>query len=169
MREAANREERSVEEMRHTACVRLLRPCPDPGLVLTSWRWDTRATTEAETFLLRLIRGAGSRGLAAICPNGSVIRPFLEVFEQRSAFLDTAGLAFVHDANNDDVGIPRNRVRAELLARCSRHSSTRPLSRRWPVPPSLPAPTRICSVPRQVGCLSMLRRRAMQRTSASTP
>ena len=72
---------------------------------------------QAETFLLRLIRGAGTRGLAAMHPrNGVVIRPLLDCSKAEvRAFLQERGLTFVHDASNDDVGIPRNRVRAELL------------------------------------------------------
>ena len=72
---------------------------------------------QAETFLLRLVRGAGARGLSAMHPrNGIVIRPLLECSKvEVRAFLREQGLPFVHDASNDDVGIPRNRVRAELL------------------------------------------------------
>jgi tRNA(Ile)-lysidine synthase len=72
---------------------------------------------QAETFLLRLVRGAGTRGLAAMHPrNGSVIRPLLDCSrEDVRAFLQQQGLASVHDISNDDVGIPRNRVRGELL------------------------------------------------------
>lgn len=72
---------------------------------------------QAETFLLRLVRGAGARGLSAMHPrNGIVIRPLLECSKAEvRAFLREEALAFVHDASNDDVGIPRNRVRAELV------------------------------------------------------
>jgi tRNA(Ile)-lysidine synthase len=72
---------------------------------------------QAETFLLRLIRGSGTRGLAAMYPrNGIVIRPLLDCSrEDVLTFLQERDLTWVHDASNDDVGIPRNRVRAELL------------------------------------------------------
>jgi tRNA(Ile)-lysidine synthase len=72
---------------------------------------------QAETFLLRLVRGAGSRGLAAMHPrNGIVVRPLLECSRAEvRRFLDVNHVASVHDATNDDVGVPRNRVRAELL------------------------------------------------------
>jgi tRNA(Ile)-lysidine synthase len=72
---------------------------------------------QAETFLLRLLRGAGSRGLSGMHPrHGRIIRPVLDC--RRGAlrsFLEDRGLPFVHDESNDDVSIPRNRVRAELL------------------------------------------------------
>ncbi len=72
---------------------------------------------QAETFLLRLVRGAGARGLSAMHPrNGIVIRPLLECSKAEvRAFLQERALPFVHDASNDDLGIPRNRVRADLL------------------------------------------------------
>jgi tRNA(Ile)-lysidine synthase len=72
---------------------------------------------QAETFLLRLLRGAGTRGLAAIRPRvGRVIRPLLDV--ERAAlrgYLAASGAAFREDASNADVSIPRNRVRHELI------------------------------------------------------
>ena len=72
---------------------------------------------QAETFLLRLLRGAGSRGLAGMHPRrGHIVRPLLDCrrYDLRS-FLEERGEPFVHDESNDDVSIPRNRVRAELL------------------------------------------------------
>jgi tRNA(Ile)-lysidine synthase len=72
---------------------------------------------QAETFLLRLIRGAGSRGLSGMHPRrGCVIRPLLDCRRRDlRSFLEARGLPFVQDESNDDVSIPRNRVRAELL------------------------------------------------------
>jgi tRNA(Ile)-lysidine synthase len=72
---------------------------------------------QAETFLLRLIRGAGVRGLAAMYPrNGDIIRPLLDCGrDELRDYLVTRGQAFVHDNTNDDVSIVRNRVRAELM------------------------------------------------------
>src|SRR5262252_5690740 len=72
---------------------------------------------QAETFLLRLLRGAGPKGLAAMHPrNGEVIRPLLQCRRADLAeYLDQRGIAHVEDETNADVGVPRNRVRAELL------------------------------------------------------
>src|SRR5579872_4050070 len=68
---------------------------------------------QAETFLLRLLRGAGARGLAGIYPRaGRVIRPLIDV--ERDAlrmYLAARGQRFRDDASNADVAIPRNRVR----------------------------------------------------------
>ena len=72
---------------------------------------------QAETFLLRLIRGAGSRGLSGMHPRrGHIIRPVLDCRRHAlRSFLEERGVPSVHDESNDDVSIPRNRVRAELL------------------------------------------------------
>ena len=72
---------------------------------------------QAETVLLRLVRGAGPRGLAAMYPrNGRVVRPLLDCRrDELRDWLAGNRLAFVEDESNADVSIPRNRVRAELL------------------------------------------------------
>jgi tRNA(Ile)-lysidine synthase len=72
---------------------------------------------QAETFLLRLLRGAGPRGLAGIHPrSGRVVRPVLEVSrEELRAYLESMGQPFREDETNRDLSIPRNRVRHELL------------------------------------------------------
>jgi tRNA(Ile)-lysidine synthase len=72
---------------------------------------------QAETFLLRLLRGAGTRGLAAIRPRaGHVIRPLLEIERgELRAYLSARGQEFREDASNADLTVPRNRVRHELI------------------------------------------------------
>ena len=72
---------------------------------------------QAETFLLRLVRGAGPRGLASMYPrNGAIVRPVLDCrrLELRE-YLDDRNVSYVDDESNDDVTISRNRVRAELI------------------------------------------------------
>lgn len=80
---------------------------------------------QAETFLLRLIRGAGTRGLAAIQPRaGRVIRPVLDLERDAlRAYLAERGESFREDATNSDVTIPRNRVRHELIPYLRSHFS----------------------------------------------
>ena len=72
---------------------------------------------QAETFLLRLLRGAGSRGLAGMHPRrGSFVRPLLACRRaELQAYLASLPVDFVRDESNDDMAIPRNRVRAELI------------------------------------------------------
>jgi tRNA(Ile)-lysidine synthase len=80
---------------------------------------------QAETFLLRLMRGAGTRGLAAIRPRaGRIIRPLLDV--ERDAlrgYLSSRGETFREDATNADVTIARNRVRHEVIPYLRSHFS----------------------------------------------
>jgi tRNA(Ile)-lysidine synthase len=80
---------------------------------------------QAETFLLRLLRGSGTRGLAAIQPRaGRVVRPLLDVARQDlRAYLASSGQPFREDPSNADVAIPRNRVRHELIPYLESHFS----------------------------------------------
>jgi tRNA(Ile)-lysidine synthase len=72
---------------------------------------------QAETFLLRLLRGSGTRGLAAILPvAGQVVRPVLDIArDELRAYLTEAAQPFREDETNLDMSIPRNRVRHELM------------------------------------------------------
>ncbi|MCC7417016.1 MAG: tRNA lysidine(34) synthetase TilS [Acidobacteria bacterium] len=72
---------------------------------------------QAETFLLRLLRGAGARGLGSMRPRrGRLVRPLLACRRaELRAWLDRGRIGFVEDASNADVSIPRNRIRAELV------------------------------------------------------
>jgi tRNA(Ile)-lysidine synthase len=72
---------------------------------------------QAETFLLRLLRGAGPRGLGGIHPRaGAIVRPLLEATRADvMTFLAERHLEWRDDESNADVAIPRNRVRHELI------------------------------------------------------
>src|SRR5438128_4466132 len=72
---------------------------------------------QAETFLLRLVRGAGPKGLASMHPrHGSFVRPLLSCRRHElRAYLAARSVSYVEDETNQDRSIPRNRVRAELL------------------------------------------------------
>jgi len=72
---------------------------------------------QAETFLLRLLRGAGSAGLGAMrAVSGDVLRPMLEVTRQDVlAHLRSRGLEWREDESNADPAFLRNRTRHELL------------------------------------------------------
>ncbi len=74
---------------------------------------------QAETFLLRLLRGAGPRGLAAMHPrHGDVVRPLLDCSRaELRDWLTGRQVPFVEDESNADIAIPRNRLRAELIPR----------------------------------------------------
>ena len=77
---------------------------------------------QAETVLMRLLRGAGSRGLSGVPPRrGVVIRPLID--RSRSevlAFLAAQGLPWREDPTNASPRFARNRVRHEILPVLSR-------------------------------------------------
>src|SRR5688572_22159054 len=75
------------------------------------------ADDQAETVLMRLLEGAGVRGLAGIPPvRGRIIRPLLAVRRQAlMTLLERAGLGWREDPTNQDLKFVRNRVRHELL------------------------------------------------------
>jgi tRNA(Ile)-lysidine synthase len=72
---------------------------------------------QAETVLLRLLRGTGTRGLGGIRPvRGRVIRPVIECRrEALRAYVIERGETFRDDASNEDQRVPRNAVRHALL------------------------------------------------------
>jgi len=89
---------------------------------------------QAETVLLRIVRGAGGRGLAGIRPRRAhLIRPLLAVSRQELRdTLAARGQDWREDLTNADLTTPRNRVRAELLPYLATHfnpSITRALAR----------------------------------------
>jgi tRNA(Ile)-lysidine synthase len=75
------------------------------------------ADDQAETVLLRLLRGAGARGLGGIRQRrGPYVRPLLGVRRaDLVCYLERRGATFRDDASNRDVSIPRNRLRHELM------------------------------------------------------
>jgi tRNA(Ile)-lysidine synthase len=83
-------------------------------------RWIALAHTrddQAETVLLRLLRGSGSAGLGAMRTRaGRLLRPLLRVARADVlAHLAAHGLEWREDATNADPAILRNRVRHELI------------------------------------------------------
>ena len=80
------------------------------------------ADDQAETVLLRLVRGTGLAGLCAIPITRQlgddvwIARPILEVWRRDVlAYLAGMGLAYREDATNADARFVRNRIRHELL------------------------------------------------------
>lgn len=74
---------------------------------------------QAETVLLRLIRGSAGSGLVAIRPKGEgglLVRPLLAVSRREiEGYLHTVGLEWREDSSNSDTRYLRNRIRHELL------------------------------------------------------
>jgi tRNA(Ile)-lysidine synthase len=84
---------------------------------------------QAETLLLRLLRGSGLQGLAAIpyyrrLAKGYLYRPWLRVSKTEiTQFAQTMRMAWVEDDTNEDTGFDRNFVRHRVLP---------VLQQRWP-------------------------------------
>jgi tRNA(Ile)-lysidine synthase len=76
------------------------------------------ADDQAETVLMRLLRGAGASGLSAMAEQGPgrLIRPLLDVTrDEVTAYLKTIGESFVNDSSNQSSAMLRNRIRADLM------------------------------------------------------
>ena len=75
------------------------------------------ADDQAETVLMRLLRGAGPTGLAGIPPvRGMIIRPLISVWrEQILAYCRSCHLPFIEDASNRSDKYLRNRIRHHLV------------------------------------------------------
>jgi tRNA(Ile)-lysidine synthase len=73
-------------------------------------------TDQAETVLLRLLRGAGARGLAAIPPRrGLFVRPLIDRPRAEGIrFLEALGVAWRDDPTNATPRYARNRLRLSL-------------------------------------------------------
>jgi tRNA(Ile)-lysidine synthase len=100
--------------------------------LIESNRLDKIATAhtlddQAETVLLRLIRGTGTRGLTGIHPEltgpspgqtsrGSILRPFLRTRRREiESYLAHLGQPWREDSSNRDLHHTRNRVRKSLI------------------------------------------------------
>lgn len=81
-----------------------------PEGVLTGHTLDD----QAETLLIRLIRGSGSDGLSSITPGPT--HPILGLRRHETlAVCEQAGITPVIDPSNDDPSMWRNRIRHEVL------------------------------------------------------
>ena len=97
--------------------------------IATEQRFDSVATAhtlddQAETVLMKFLRGAGSKGLAGIYPEVQrgddkavrFVRPLLSTTrDQVEAYLAAIGQAWREDESNLDPRFKRNRVRHKLL------------------------------------------------------
>jgi tRNA(Ile)-lysidine synthase len=73
---------------------------------------------QAETILMRLLRGSGAPGLSGIPPirDDVIIRPLIGIGrEEVKSFLEWKGLEYLTDASNLKTGYVRNSIRWELL------------------------------------------------------
>lgn len=84
-----------------------------PGKIATAHT----ANDNAETVLMRLVRGTGLKGLGAISPvRGNVIRPMLTVTRpELMLFLEEYHISYVDDSSNGEDAFLRNRIRHHVM------------------------------------------------------
>ncbi len=72
---------------------------------------------QAETVLLRLLRGTAASGLGAMkMRTGNILRPLLSLCRaDLEAYCVARNIVCCHDSSNDDMAYTRNRIRHELL------------------------------------------------------
>jgi len=73
---------------------------------------------QAETIVMRFLRGSGAEGLKGMLPvrEERYIRPLLEVRRNEIVtFLDKEGVQYVTDSSNRDSAYLRNRIRTDLI------------------------------------------------------
>jgi tRNA(Ile)-lysidine synthase len=102
----------AARELRHHALRSLCRT-----LAATHIALGHTADDQAETFLIRLLRGGGPVALAGIpAKRMPFIRPLLRVYrESILEFLRCAGVPWMEDSSNANQSYPRNRVRLDLM------------------------------------------------------
>ncbi|MGM9583542.1 MAG: tRNA lysidine(34) synthetase TilS, partial [Phascolarctobacterium sp.] len=116
VRELAAREHLSIEaaarRLRHQALTETMQQLGAADVVFAHNLDD-----QAETVLLRLLRGTSLTGLCGIrtCSD-SGLHPLLGFRHRELAeYCQLVGVAYCHDSTNDDVAFARNRVRHELF------------------------------------------------------
>ena len=108
--------ETAARELRHDFFKRILQQ-GKAHCVATAHTLDD----QAETVLMKVLRGAGTRGLSGIFPDhrsaaGRIVRPLLDVLrEELRTYLRAAKQAWREDTSNADVNFARNRIRARVL------------------------------------------------------
>lgn len=116
----------SLEDAARQLRYRALFQCAEKEMadfILTAHQKDD----QAETFLLRLLRGAGTRGLGAIrFQRGNILRPLLQFTgEELRRYCRLRELTWREDATNDDLRYTRNRVRKVLMPLLRKEFSAR--------------------------------------------
>jgi tRNA(Ile)-lysidine synthase len=118
--------EAAARELRYGFFQQLVEPDADGRSLLDKVATGHTLDDQAETVLMRMLRGSGMRGLAGIYPTvdleedgevvGEVIRPLLEVrHRELEAFLREICQPWREDSSNLDPKFTRNRVRRMLL------------------------------------------------------
>ena len=118
--------EEYARERRYAFFVETARVCECAAVVT-----GHHADDQAETVLMRIIRGTSPNGLSGIPADTMrdgvrVLRPLLEVRRRDViAYLHARDLAYCRDESNEDISFARNRVRHELLPHLAREFNPR--------------------------------------------
>lgn len=112
----ADAEKIGIEEAARTLRYRFLDETAD-RLSCSRIATAHNADDNAETVLMNLCRGSGTRGLAGIPPRrGRLIRPLLLTGrEEIEAYLQENGIPHVEDSSNASDSCTRNRIRHRIL------------------------------------------------------
>jgi tRNA(Ile)-lysidine synthase len=106
--------ETAARELRHEWFAELIRQGKADKIATAHTRDD-----QAETVLMRILRGTGARGLAGIAPAQKakhLVRPLLTTCRSEvEAYLKARGQCWREDSSNLNLGHTRNRIRHTLL------------------------------------------------------
>lgn len=108
--------EATARQLRYTSLRTIANDCNISTIATAHTRDD-----QAETIIMRLIRGTGLAGLSGIPRvrswNGvRIVRPLLGVLRNTvMSFLDTSGLEHRTDSSNANPAFTRNRIRREIM------------------------------------------------------
>ncbi len=111
-----NRESNIEERAREIRYKELIKKAKEKGFtkIATAHTLDD----QIETFLIRLIRGSGSKGLMAIplIRDNIIVRPLLEIRKKEILeYLKALGISYVEDKTNRETKLLRNKVRNILI------------------------------------------------------
>ena len=111
-----NRESNIEERAREIRYKELIKKAKEKGFtkIATAHTLDD----QIETFLIRLIRGSGSKGLMAIplIRDNIIVRPLLEIRKREILeYLKALGIGYVEDKTNRETKLLRNKVRNILI------------------------------------------------------
>lgn len=116
----------SLEETARIARYTAFKTCMRKGDYLVTGH---HADDQAETFLLQLLRGAGTKGLSAMpvlsaFDKGFLLRPLLSLSQSiLKTYAISQNLQWIEDESNNQVAFDRNYIR---------HHVVKPLKSRWP-------------------------------------
>ena len=122
---AGRKDEAAARDARYAAFRQRYTEIGADGLILAH-----NADDQAETYLMRLMRGTGPEGLACMKADETVagiriMRPMLSLRRQEiRCALQADGIPWREDSTNEDISYLRNRIRQELIPAMTRISGT---------------------------------------------